>query len=297
MSVKEEQTKKMSSQGGFLAALDQSGGSTAKALKLYGIAETEYSGEAEMFDKVHEMRSRIIMNPKFGGDRVLGAILFEMTMDREICGVPTAKYLWEQKQVVPLLKIDKGLAEEKDGVQLMKDMPKLDELLDKAVAAGIWGTKERSVIKTCNEAGIQAAAAQQFEIGKQIIAKGLVPILEPEVDINSPDKAECEKVLLAALLDGLSKLTPDQKVIFKLSIPTEANLYKPLMEHPNTVRVVALSGGYNREEACKRLAENSGMIGSFSRAFAEGLDAKQSDEEFTKIIDMSCEMITKASMA
>jgi len=295
VSKKEEQMAKVSSQPGFFSALDQSGGSTPKALKLYGIDESEYSGDAEMMDKVHEMRSRIIKNPKYHGARVIGAILFEATMDREIGMVSSAKFLWEQKKVVPFLKIDKGLAEEKDGVQLMKDMPKLDELLDKAVKAGIFGTKERSVIKLANEAGIKAAAEQQFVIGKQILAKGLVPMLEPEVDINSPSKAECEKLLLAALLEGLKALTPEQKVMFKLTIPSEANLYKPLMEHPNTIRVVALSGGYNREESCKLLAANSGMIGSFSRAFAEGLSAKQSDEEFTKTIDESCEAIYQAS--
>jgi len=287
--------RKVATQDGFFAALDQSGGSTPKALKVYGIDESEYSGDEQMMDKVHEMRSRIITNPKFSGERTIGAILFEATMDRQIMDLSSAKYLWEQKKVVPFLKIDKGLAEEKDGVQLMKDMPQLDELLDKAVAAGIFGTKERSVIKLASEVGIKAVAEQQFEVGKQIIAKGLVPMLEPEVDINSAEKAACEKILLAALLDGLSKLTPDQKVMFKLTIPSEANLYKPLMEHPNTLRVVALSGGYNREDACRVLAQNSGMIGSFSRAFAEGMSAKQSDEEFTATIDLSCEMIYQAS--
>merc|ERR1712217_417778 len=216
-------------------------------------------------------------------------------MDREIEGFASAKFLWEQKKVVPFLKIDKGLAEEKDGCQLMKNMPKLNELLDKAAAAGIFGTKERSVIKLANEAGIKAVAEQQFEVGKQICAKGLVPILEPEVDINSPEKEKCEELLLAALQDGLTKLAPDQKVMFKLTIPNKPNLYKPLMEHPNTVRVVALSGGYDRAESCRQLALNEGMVGSFSRAFAEGLSAKQSDEEFTATIDKSCEMIYQAS--
>mmetsp|Transcript_11086 Transcript_11086/g.29363 ORF Transcript_11086/g.29363 Transcript_11086/m.29363 type:complete len:755 (+) Transcript_11086:100-2364(+) len=295
LTTKEAQMRKIAKDDGFFAALDQSGGSTPKALKLYGVEESEYSGEIEMMDKVHEMRSRIITNPKFNGRRVLGAILFEATMDREIAKLPSAKYLWQKKRVVPFLKIDKGLADETDGCQLMKDMPKLDELLDKAVAAGIFGTKERSVIKQANKAGIQAVVDQQFDIGMKILAKGLVPILEPEVDINSPDKAGCEDILLDALLRGLGKLGPDQKVIFKLTIPEKSNLYLPLMGHPNTIRVVALSGGYNREESCKKLAENVGMIASFSRAFAENMSAKQSDEDFTKTMDMSCQMIFAAS--
>mmetsp|Transcript_117789 Transcript_117789/g.340506 ORF Transcript_117789/g.340506 Transcript_117789/m.340506 type:complete len:244 (+) Transcript_117789:1-732(+) len=241
------------------------------------------------------MRTRIIVNAKFTGERTVGAILFEQTMDREICGKPTARYLWEEKKVVPFLKIDKGLQDEKDGVQLMKDMPQLDALLDRAVAAGIFGTKERSVIKRADEAGIRAAAGQQFEIGRQVLAKGLVPILEPEVDIKAADKDKCEELLLAALLDGLAKLGPEQRVIFKLTIPSKPNLYKPVMEHANTLRVVALSGGYSRDDACKLLAENAGMIASFSRAFSEGLSAKQSDEDFTATLDMSTEMIYQAS--
>jgi len=286
---------KVSQQNGFFSALDQSGGSTPKALKLYGIEESEYNGETEMMDKVHEMRSRIITNPKYNGARVIGAILFEATMDRSINMVKSAKYLWEEKQVVPFLKIDKGLAEEKDGVQLMKDMPELDKLLTKAARAGVFGTKERSVIKSNNKGGIQAVVDQQFKIGLQILAKGLVPMLEPEVDINAADKAGCEETLLAALLAGADKLKPEQKVMYKLTIPTKSNLYKPLMEHKNTVRVVALSGGYNREDSCKHLAANNGMIASFSRAFAEGMNAKQSEEEFTALMDKSCEMIYKAS--
>jgi fructose-bisphosphate aldolase class I len=297
LTTKELQAKKMTSQDGFLSALDQSGGSTPKALKLYGIEESEYSGDVEMMDKVHEMRARMITNPKYNGRRVIGAILFEATMDREIGGLPTAEFLWKKKRVVPLLKIDKGLAEEKDGCQLMKDMPQLDELLDKAVAKGIFGTKERSVIKAPNEAGIKKIAEQQFEVGLKIIAKGLVPILEPEVDINAQDKAKCEELLLGFLLEGLHKLAPDQKVIFKLTIPTKTNLYLPLMGHPNTMRVVALSGGYNREDSCKQLSANAGMIASFSRAFAEGMSAKQTDEEFTATMDMSCKTISEASRA
>lgn len=292
---KEYQMAKVSSQIGFLSALDQSGGSTPKALRLYGIEESEYSGDAQMMDKVHEMRTRIITNPKYHGARVIGAILFEATMDREICGMPSAKYLWEQKKVVSFLKIDKGLAKEKDGVQLMRDIPNLDETLDKAVAAGIFGTKERSVIKLNNAAGIKALVEQQFDVGKQVIAKGLVPILEPEVDINAPDKDKCEQALLGHLLDGLARLSPDQKVIFKLTLPSQLNLYQAVMIHPNTIRVVALSGGYNREDACKMLAANPGMIASFSRALSEGLSIKQTEEEFTHALDQSIEMIYQAS--
>merc|ERR1719440_919436 len=224
MTAKEEQLKIISSKDGFFAALDQSGGSTPKALSLYGVDESQYSGEAAMMAKVHEMRARMITNPKFNGRRTIGAILFEATMDREIAGLGSAKYLWQKKRVVPFLKIDKGLAEEKDGVQLMKDMPQLDELLDKAVAAGIFGTKERSVVKSANKAGIKKIVEQQFAVGKQILAKGLVPMLEPEVDINAKDKGKCEDLLLAALLEGLGKLKEDQKVMFKLTIPTKANL-------------------------------------------------------------------------
>merc|ERR1712232_1025401 len=289
------QMVKMSSQPGFISALDQSGGSTPKALKQYGIEESEYSGESEMMDKVHEMRTRIITNPNYHGARVIGAILFEATMDRQIQGMPTSRFLWEEKNVVPILKIDKGLADEKDGCQLMKDMPELDKLLNKARKNQIFGTKERSVIKAPNKDGIKAVAKQQFEVGLQVIKKGMIPILEPEVDINATDKAACEDILLAELLEGLKTLTPDQKVMFKLTIPTKANVYKPLMDHPNTVRVVALSGGYNRADSCKQLADNKGMIASFSRAFAEGLSAKQTDGEFSKTMDTSCEMIYQAS--
>jgi fructose-bisphosphate aldolase class I len=240
--MNQEQLDKVRSQDGFIAALDQSGGSTPKALRLYGIEESEYSGDEEMFDKVHEMRSRIITSPSFGGNRILGAILFEMTMDREVGGKPTAQYLWEDKQVVPILKTDKGLADEKDGVQRMKPFPDLDDLLDRGVSKGIFGTKMRSVIKLANASGIKAVVDQQFEVGRQILAKGLVPILEPEVDINSPEKAQAEDLLKANLLDGLSGLG-DQKVMFKLTLPDQDGFYKECIEHPNIVRVVALSGG------------------------------------------------------
>ena len=290
-----EQYEKIRSQDGFIAALDQSGGSTPKALRLYGIPESEYSGDDEMFDKVHEMRSRIITSKSFGGERILGAILFEMTMDRDIAGKPTAQYLWEDKRVVPFLKTDKGLAEEKDGVQLMKPMPELDALLDRGVAKGIFGTKMRSVVKLANEAGIRAIVEQQFEIGRRILAKGLVPILEPEVDIHSPEKAQAEQLLKAGLLAGLDALPGDQKVMFKLTLPEQDDFYKECIEHDNIVRVVALSGGYSREEANARLARNHGMVASFSRALTEGLSAQQSDAEFDKQLDESIQSIFDAS--
>jgi fructose-bisphosphate aldolase class I len=281
---------------GFIAALDQSGGSTPKALKLYGIAETEYSGEDQMFDKIHEMRARIITSPSFTSDRVIAAILFEQTMDRDISGKPTATYLWENKGVVPILKIDKGLAAEADGVQLMKPFPDLDKLLKRAVEKGIFGTKERSVIKEANPAGIKAIAAQQFEWGKQVLAHGLVPILEPEVDIKSPSKAECEKLLKKELLAGLDGLKEGEQVIFKLTIPSEPDFYADLIKHPKVLRVVALSGGYSREDACEKLAKNHGMIASFSRALTEGLSAQQSDDEFNKMLKAAVDKIQKASI-
>jgi fructose-bisphosphate aldolase class I len=281
---------------GFIAALDQSGGSTPKALKLYGIAETEYSGEDQMFDKIHEMRARIITSPSFTSDRVIAAILFEQTMDRDISGKPTATYLWENKGVVPILKIDKGLAADADGVQLMKAVPDLDKLLARAVQKGIWGTKERSVIKEANPAGIKAIAAQQFEWGKQVLAHGLVPILEPEVDIKSPSKAECEKLLKKELLAGLDGLKEGEQVIFKLTIPSEPDFYADLIKHPKVLRVVALSGGYSREDACEKLAKNHGMIASFSRALTEGLSAQQSDDEFNKMLKAAVDKIQKASI-
>ena len=292
--MNDEQLKKAQSGAGFIAALDQSGGSTPKALKLYGIEEDAYSNEAEMFDLIHEMRTRIITSPAFDGDRIMGAILFEQTMDRQIEGRPTADYLWNVKKIVPFLKIDKGLAEEKDGAQTMKPMPGLDELLDRAVANGIFGTKERSVIKLPG-AGLQAVVDQQFEVAKQVLAKGLVPIIEPEVDIKSPKKAEAEEQLKAALLAGLDALGDDQKVMLKLTLPDVDNLYKELVDHPKVLRVVALSGGYTREEANERLARNNGVIASFSRALTEGLTAQQSDEEFNKTLDEAIASIAKAS--
>jgi fructose-bisphosphate aldolase class I len=280
---------------GFIAALDQSGGSTPKALKLYGIEESEYSGEAEMFDRMHAMRSRIIESPSFNGDRILGAILFEMTMDRQVAGMDTADYLWSKKNVIPFLKIDKGLADEADGVQLMKPMPDLDALLARGVAKNVFGTKERSVIKSANEKGITAIAAQQFEVGQQVLRGGLVPILEPEVDIHAPDKAECEALLKAALLAGLDNLSADQPVMFKLTLPEQDGFYSELVNHPKVVRVVALSGGYSREEANARLARNPGVIASFSRALTEGLTAQQSDDEFDRALDTAIQSIFEAS--
>jgi fructose-bisphosphate aldolase class I len=290
-----QQLEKVHSQDGFIAALDQSGGSTPKALRLYGIPESEYSGDDQMFDKVHEMRTRIITSKSFGGNRILGAILFEMTMDREIGGKPTAHYLWEHKQVVPFLKTDKGLAEEKDGVQLMKPMPGLDKLLDRGVKKGIFGTKMRSVVKLANEAGVKAVVDQQFEIGRRIVAKGLVPIIEPEVDIHSPEKAQAENLLKANILEHLNGLASDQKVMLKLTLPDQDDFYKECIEHPNIVRVVALSGGYTREEANAKLARNHGMVASFSRALTEGLTAQQSDAEFDKLLDDSIQSIFEAS--
>src|SRR6476646_2392582 len=292
--VNDDQFKKAKSGAGFIAALDQSGGSTPKALKLYGIPEDAYSGDEQMFDLVHEMRARIITSPAFDGDRIMGAILFEMTMDREIEGRPSADYLWNVKNVVPFLKIDKGLTGEKNGAQTMKPMPGLDELLDRAVANGVFGTKERSVIKLPG-AGVDAVVAQQFEVAQQALAKGLVPIIEPEVDINSPEKAEAEDQLKASLLDGVNQLGDDQKVMLKLTLPDTDNLYRELVDHPNVVRVVALSGGYRRDEACEKLSRNAGVIASFSRALTEGLTAHQSDEEFNATLDAAVAEIAKAS--
>lgn len=293
--MNQRQFDKVRGDDGFIAALDQSGGSTPKALRLYGIPETEYSGDEEMFDKVHQMRTRIITSPAFGGNRILGAILFENTMDRQIGGKPTAQYLWEDKQVVPFLKVDKGLAAEENGVQLMKPMPALDALLDRAVANGVFGTKMRSLIKLADEEGIRAIVDQQFEIGKRILAKGLVPIIEPEIDINSPEKARAETILKANLLAHLNALAPDQKVMFKLTLPEQADFYRECIEHPNIVRVVALSGGYSREDANERLAQNHGMIASFSRALTEGLTAQQSDDEFNGLLDAAIQSIFDAS--
>jgi fructose-bisphosphate aldolase class I len=290
-----QQLQKIQSQPGFIAALDQSGGSTPKALKLYGVDESAYSGDEEMYAKVHEMRTRIITSPAFTGERILGAILFENTMDREIQGKPTAEYLWSVKQVVPFLKVDKGLAEEQNGVQLMKPMPGLDALLARAVKHGVFGTKMRSVIKSADADGIKAIVDQQFEVGRQILAAGLVPIIEPEVDIKSPTKAECETMLKANLLAHLNQLKPEQKVMLKLTLPSKDDFYVECIKHPRVLRVVALSGGYTREEANQKLAANHGMVASFSRALAEGLSAKQSDAQFNKTLDASIESIFEAS--
>merc|ERR1719229_1975263 len=286
---------KIQRQSGFFAALDQSGGSTPKALREYGVDDSKWSGETEMFDRVHEMRARVMTSPSFSGQRVLGAILFEQTMDRDVAGKNTCKYLWEEKGVVPILKVDKGLQDERDGVQLMKDFPGLEELLDRAVARDVFGTKMSSVIKHPDAAGIKAIVDQQFEWGKRIMAKGLVPILEPEVDIKSPGKAECETALLKQLLAGLEQLDEGMRVIFKLTIPSQANLYKPLILHPKCVRVVALSGGYSGAEACKLLAQNEKMIASFSRAFLENLKFEQSDDDFDKTLDTNIQNAFTAS--
>ena len=288
---------KLKTQTGFIAALDQSGGSTPKALRLYGIEESEYSSDEEMFNLVHEMRTRIITSTPFSGERVLGAILFENTLDREIEGMSSAHYLWQKKRVIPFLKVDKGLAEESNGVQVMKPMLGLDALLAKAVAQDVFGTKMRSVVKLANHQGIKDVVAQQFEVGKQILAAGLVPIIEPEVDIHSPQKAEAEALLKLEILTQLNLLNEGQEVMLKLTLPTEANFYKELVDHPRVLKVVALSGGYSREEANAKLAENQGMIASFSRALTEGVSAKQSQEEFEATLDTAIEGIYQASKA
>jgi fructose-bisphosphate aldolase class I len=291
----EAQKAKFQNDDGFIAALDQSGGSTPKALRLYGIPESEYSGDDEMFAIVHQMRTRIITSPAFSGERILAAILFENTMDRDIEGRPTAEYLWDVKGVVPILKVDKGLADEADGVQLMKPIPGLDALLEKAKGKGIFGTKMRSVIKQANADGIKANVAQQFEIGKQIIAAGLVPIIEPEVDINCPDKAAAEDLLHSELIEQLNALPEGDLVMLKLTLPEKDNLYADCIAHPNVLKVVALSGGYSREEANERLTRQNGMVASFSRALSEGLSAQQSDDEFNAMLDSSIQSIFDAS--
>ncbi len=291
-----EQLDKIRTGHGFIAALDQSGGSTPKALAAYGIEEGEYDGDDAMFDLVHAMRSRIITSPAFTGDRVIGAILFEMTMDRQIEGIDTGDYLWNNCGVVPFLKCDKGLADEENGAQVMKDMPGLDELLARASTKNIFGTKMRSVVKMANKAGVDAVVSQQFEVGKQIIAAGLVPIIEPEIDIHSPEKAEAEALLAASILEQANDLSSDQLVMLKLTLPEEDNFYSELIEHPNVVKVVALSGGYSRDEANARLSRNNGMIASFSRALSEGLSAKQSDDEFNGTLDASIASIHAASI-
>ncbi|NGP53399.1 fructose bisphosphate aldolase [Thioalkalivibrio sp. XN8] len=295
MSTFNQQKAKFQTQTGFIAALDQSGGSTPKALRLYGVPESAYSNDEEMMDLIHQMRTRIITSPAFNGDRILAAILFEATMDREIKGTPTAEYLWEEKKVVPILKVDKGLADEADGVQLMKPMPGLDDLLARAKAKGIFGTKMRSVIKQASPTGIKAIVDQQFEIGRQIVAAGLVPIIEPEVDIHCPDKAAAEDLLKAEIMQQLDALPEGEMVMLKLTLPEQDNLYTDCIEHPRVLKVVALSGGYSRDEANERLARQHGMVASFSRALTEGLSAQQSDEEFNAMLDASIESIYQAS--
>jgi len=296
MPVNPEQLDRMRNGKGFIAALDQSGGSTPKALKLYGIDESEYSGEAQMFDLMHAMRTRMIKSKAFTGDRVLGAILFEGTMDRDIDGLGSAEFLWTKKRVVPFLKVDKGLADESDGVQVMKPMPELDALLKRAVAKGIFGTKMRSVIKLASKSGIEAVVKQQFDVGRQIIAHGLVTIIEPEVDIKSPQKKEAEEMLRSAILTELAKQPASQPVMLKLTIPSTPNFYADLIKHPSVVRVVALSGGYSRDDANRMLSENHGMIASFSRALSEGLSAKQSQADFDAMLDATIAGIYAASI-
>ena len=291
-----EQFTKMKSGKGFIAALDQSGGSTPKALKLYGVDETAYASVGEMFDLVHEMRSRIITSPAFTGDRILGAILFEMTMDRQVDGKGTAEYLWEDKNIVPFLKVDKGLADEVDGAQVMKPMPGLDDVLARAKAHGIFGTKMRSVIKLADASGIKAVVEQQFEVGRQILAAGLVPIIEPEIDISSPQKAAAEVLLKASLLTALDGLDADQQVMLKVTLPEIDGFHTELVEHPNVVRVVALSGGYTREDANLRLFRNHGVVASFSRALTEGLTAQQSKGDFDIALNAAIEDIYEASL-
>ena len=286
---------KVKNADGFIAALDQSGGSTPKALRLYGVADDAYSNDAEMFDLMHEMRSRIITSSAFTGERILGAILFEMTMDRQIEGKGSAEYLWTEKNVVPFVKVDKGLADEADGAQVMKPMPDLDSLLARAKEHGVFGTKMRSVIKLGNEAGVKAVVDQQFDVGRQILAAGLVPIIEPEIDITSPEKAQAEDLLLAAMTAQLDSLPDDQHVMLKLTLPESDGFYTPMVEHPRVLRVVALSGGYSRDEANDRLSRQPGVVASFSRALTEGLSAQQSDEEFDAMLDASIGSIFAAS--
>jgi len=295
--MNQEQLTRMRDAKGFIAALDQSGGSTPKALNLYGIADTQYSGEAEMFDVIHAMRSRMVMSPAFNGTRVLGAILFEGTMDRQIEGLGSAEFLWTKKEVIPFLKIDKGLADEQDDVQIMKPNPDLDALLARAAKLGIFGTKMRSVIKMANPVGITAVVSQQFEVGRQILRAGLIPIIEPEVDIHSSQKAQAEVLLKAALLEELRVQPADQPIILKLTLPEIDGFYSELVSHPSVLRVVALSGGYSRADANARLARNQGVIASFSRALTEGLSAQQSDTQFNAAIDSAIADIYAASVS
>ena len=295
--VNQQMTQQAAQKDGFVAALDQSGGSTPKALKLYGIEDDAWASDEEMFGLIHEMRARIVKSPAFTGDKVMGAILFERTMDGEIDGMPTAKFLWEKRGVVPFLKVDKGLAPEENGVQLMNPMPELDALLERAVANGIFGTKMRSVVHAANPEGIAANVAQQFEVGRQILSHGLVPIIEPEINITIADKAEAEDILLAEITKQLETVPADKQVMLKLSLPEKGNQYKTLVDHPRVMRVVALSGGYSRDEANRRLCENTGMIASFSRALTEGLSAKQSDGDFDSLLAGTIDSIYDASCA
>ncbi len=293
--MNDQQFEKIRTGKGFIAALDQSGGSTPKALTLYGLGES-YSNDEEMFDRIHEMRARIISSPAFNGERILGSILFEMTMDRQIAGIGSAEYLWENKRVVPFVKVDKGLADEADGVRLMKPMPGLDDLISRAKTHGVFGTKMRSVIRLADKAGIDAVVGQQFEVGAYILKSGLVPIIEPEIDIHSPQKAAAEELLNAAVVDRLDSLDTGQFVMLKLTPPDQDNFYSGLVEHPKVLRVVALSGGYTREEANARLARNHGVVASFSRALTAGLTAQQSTVDFDAALDKSIESIYRASI-
>jgi fructose-bisphosphate aldolase class I len=292
-----EMAEQAANKDGFIAALDQSGGSTPKALRLYGVQESAYANDEEMFGLIHQMRARIIKSPAFEGDKVMGAILFERTMEGDIDGIPTAEYLWQKCNVVPFLKVDKGLAEEADSVQMMKPMPELDHLLERAVAKGIFGTKMRSVINAANPKGIAAIVAQQFDVGRQILGHGLMPIIEPEVTITIADKAEAEDILLAEITKQLDALPADKQVMLKLSLPEKANQYKSLCEHPRVMRVVALSGGYSREDANAKLSQNTRMIASFSRALTEGLSAQQSDADFDAALAETIDGIFQASRA
>ena len=297
MSEFDQQLEKVRNESGFIAALDQSGGSTPKALGQYGLTEDKWNNDDQMFDLVHEMRTRIVKTDSFNGKRIIGAILFEGTMDRDIDGKGSAEFLWSEKNVVPFLKVDKGLADESNGVQLMKPMPGLDALLDHAKGKGVFGTKMRSVIKQANDAGVKQIVDQQFEVGLQIVGKGLVPILEPEVDINCPDKQKAEDMLKKHLMAGLDALSADQQVMFKLTLPETAKHYRDCIDHPNMIKVVALSGGYPRDEANRRLAQNPKMVASFSRALVEGLTAQMSDKEFDGHLDEAIGSIYQASSA
>ncbi len=296
MSLYEDQLSQVKSSKGFIAALDQSGGSTPKALKLYGVEESAYSSESEMFDLVHAMRARIIQSPAFTSKRILGVILFEMTMDRQIDGMGSAEFLWQKKGIVPFLKVDNGLADEVDGAQVMKPIPQLGARIASALSHGVFGTKMRSVIKLANPKGIAAVVSQQFDLGKSILDGGLMPIIEPEVDIKSPEKERCEELLRAEIIKELDKLSDDQQVMLKLTLPSQPNFYRPLVEHPRVLRVVALSGGYSREDANAMLAKNDGVIASFSRALTEGLSAQQSAAEFDGVLDQAIESIYQASI-